>query len=109
MGGAWGPSGPPRPSAGVAPAPPEALSLRTFFYFSVLGLRPSTGFDPRYGGSNPSASASQSGLHRVICECRSKRRGTAASRRDHLVSVCGKRRRKRHFGPLSLAAIFGVS
>ena len=43
--------------------------------------------DAECGGSNPAASASQSGLHRSTCPGPSKPRATAAFRRYRAVSV----------------------
>jgi hypothetical protein len=57
-------------------------------------------------GSNPAAPASQSGLHRLTCECRSKWRGTAAFRGYGVVSVCGIWRWNRRSGLLSPRATF---
>ena len=48
-------------------------------------------------------------LQRVAYEGRSKLRGTARFRGYDSVSVCEIRPGKRHFGPLSPRAIFGVS
>jgi hypothetical protein len=62
---------------------------------------------PKCRCSNPAAPASQSGLCALSCECRLKRRGTAAFRGSALVSACGIWLRNAHFGSLSPRA--GVS
>ena len=64
---------------------------------------------PECGGSNPAAPASQCGFNASHMKRAQKPRGTARFRRYERVSVCGIRQWKCHFGPLSPAAIFGVS
>jgi len=49
------------------------------------------------------------GLCALSCECRLKRRGSAAFRGSALVSACGIWLRNAHFGSLSPRAVFGVS
>src|SRR5262249_16378297 len=66
-------------------------------------------FAATFLSSNPTTSASQSSLHRLTWEPRSKRHATAAFRVYGLVSVCGIWQRTRDSVPLSPRAVFGVS
>ena len=84
--------------------------MRTSFHHQSEAQPPNGPLTAATSPDTPSpAPASQSGLHRLTYEGRSKPCGTAAFRRYDSVSVCGIGPWKCQFGPLSPGAIFGVS